>query len=448
MIEPSLSALTSVLRPLVTKVFNHAHRLSAERQASQVPLKQPSSIMDESLNETLNRIRGGQIDSGWWKNLLDHIEHPFIAPDFLSRPALQGWLHDDSVANDLKTIAAWRIMETDEDEDAHRDRLAKSYANKTGEASYLATGPVDVVVAIMVAGYIASIRPDQRPIAAMIQEVSFRIDDRFDRLNQSISSITDPITRKTHTDYAAKELAQILTLRAFDPTKARTEIQKLHDRLDTGDLSAADNETRNSVRYWLARLCAGDANSLEVAKKWRAQLKYGNAEADLSIVDALIHLTDGDPDTAIQALRDHDDPDSRSILFVLLLRSRETDIALDVFDDKTRNFGARCFTTFGWRSWTCSMAEAGRWEEAAQRLAGFDEPWSDTPALAFFEGVINAQLLLPEDNRHSTSGPPLFGGITPNQGTQVEQAHERANACLELAKSGLDDIGVPGIPIG
>ena len=87
------------------------------------------------------------------------------------------------------------------------------------------------------------------------------------------------------------------------------------------------------------------------------------------------------------------------------------------------------------------MAEAGRWEEAAQRLAGLDGIWGDAPALAFFEAIINAQLLLPKENRHLSSGPPLYGGIAPNQGAQAEQAHERANTCLELAESGLGDIG-------
>ena len=203
MIEPSLSALTSFLRPFVTKVFNHARRLSAERQASQVPLTQPSAIMDESLNETLTRIRGGQIDSGWWMSLLDRIEQQYIAPDFLTKPVLREWLQEDSVANDLKTIATWRIMETAEDEAVLRDRLAQSYSNKTGEAPYLAAGSIDVVVAILVAGYIAEIHPDQHALAGMVQAGFSRLDERLDNLSQSKSWNTDPITSKAHTDYAA-----------------------------------------------------------------------------------------------------------------------------------------------------------------------------------------------------------------------------------------------------
>ena len=116
-----------------------------------------------------------------------------------------------------------------------------------------------------------------------------------------------------------------------------------------------------------------------------------------------------------------------------------------MFDDKIGASDACFFTALGWWNWACHMAEAGKWEEAAQRLAGFDGVWSDMPALAFIEGVVNAQLLLPEESRHLThltDGPPLFEkGITPNQGEQAEGAHERAKICFELAQSGLHDIG-------
>ena len=441
MADPSLSTLASFLRPFVAEVFNQARRLSAERRAGQVPLMEPSSIMDETLNETLDRIRGGSIDPDWWKSLLNRIGQQYVTPDFLMKPALLEWLHDDLVANDLKKIAAWRIMETAEDEAAPRDRLAQHYSNRTGEAPYLAAGPIDVVVAILVAGHIAAIRPDQRAIAGMVQAGFSRLDDRLDHLSRASSPPTDPFTRQALSEHAAKELARIRALRAFDPAMARADIQKLHDRLDTGDLSAVDNETRNKVRYWLARLCAGDAETLGIAKNVRAQIEGSDPGLDLSIVDALICATDGDPDGAIRILRDCDDPDSRSTLFALLLRKQDTDVALDMFDDKIKDFGVRCFTAFGWRNWAYNMADVGRWEEAAQRLTGFDGTWSNAPVLALFEGIINAQLLLPEENRHLTPEPPLFGGITPNQGEQAEYAHERANMCLELAQSGLDEIG-------
>lgn len=446
MTDLSLSAATSLLRPFVTSIFGHARRLSAERQAGQAPLAPSSSIMDKLLNETLNRIRGGNIDSPWWRNLLDRFSQEYVTPDFLGKPALQEWLDDDTVTNDLKTIATWWIMGTNQDEAALRDRLAENYSHRTGEALHLAAGPIDVVVAILVAGYIEAIPLGQRATAGMIQTGFSRIGDHIDRLNQSISATNDPITRRAHTEYADKEFARILVLRAFDLTTARTDIQKLHERLDTdGDLSAADDEIRSSVRYWLARLCAGDAETLDIAKQYQAQIRSSDPGADLSIVDALILLADGDSDGAIRMLRDSDDPDSRSVLFTLFVRSQGADAALDMFDDRISDSDAHIFTAVGWRNWICCMAEAGRWKEAAQHLASLDGIWSDMPALVFFEGVVNAQLLLPEESRHLTDGPPLFAGITPNQGEQAEDAHERAKTCFEQAKSKIEDIGKPDL---
>ena len=399
--------------------------------------------MDEPLNETLNRIRGGNIDSPWWRNLLDRFSQQYISPDFLEKPSLQEWLKDDTVTNDLKTIATWRITGTDRDEAELRDRLAQSYSHRTGEALHLAVGPIDVVVAILVAGYIEEIPRDLRALAGIFLTTVSQLDDHLGHLNQSISPANDPITRLMQTKCADKELARILALRAFDLTTARerADIQKLHDRLDTGDLSSANDEVRNKVRYWLARLCAGDAETLDIAKKYQLQIRNNDPDTDLSIVDALIHHMDGDSDRGIRVLRDRDDPDSRSVLFTLFVRSQDAETALIMFDDKIGASDACFFTAFGWWYWACCMAEAGRWEEAAQRLAGFDGVWSDMPALAFIEGVVNAQLLLPEESRHLTFEPPLFMGITPNQGEQAEGAHERAKTCFELAQSGLDGLG-------
>ena len=71
----------------------------------------------------------------------------YVAPKFLTKPALQEWLADESVADDLKAIALGRIMATADDETSLRDRLAQSYSNRTGEAASFAAGPIDAVVA-------------------------------------------------------------------------------------------------------------------------------------------------------------------------------------------------------------------------------------------------------------------------------------------------------------
>ena len=129
--EPSLSALAVVLRPLVTSVYRRVRQHHTERRAGQVPLAQPSPPQDELLNETLNRICGGNVDDGWWQGLLNRLGQQYVAPDFLKKPALQEWLAEESVADDLKAMAMGRIMAIADDEAPLRARLAQSYSNRT-----------------------------------------------------------------------------------------------------------------------------------------------------------------------------------------------------------------------------------------------------------------------------------------------------------------------------
>lgn len=438
--ELSLSALASVLRPFATSVFGHVRRLSAERQAGRLPLTQSSSLMDELLNETLGRIRSGSIDSGWWQSLLHRFGQQYIAPDFLRKPALQEWLAEEQAAIDLKKIATWRIMASAEDEAASRDRLSQSYSNRTGEAHYLAAQPIDVVVAILVASYIGAIRPEDRATAGMLQTGFSRVEERLDRMNQALSPVIDPIARKTHTEYAEKELARILALRGVNPARSRSDILKLHRRLDSGDLAAGDAEVKHNVRYWTARLSAGDVETLAIAREFRAQIRDEEPDRDLSIVDALICEMDGDPNGALRLLRDRDDPDSRTALFGLLARSRDASSALDEFAERIATADAELFTAVGWRNWAHCMTEVGRWEEAAEDLARIDGTWSEAPVLALVEGIINSQLLLPVERRSTAGHVRIFAGISPMQGGQAENNHTRATACFALAQSGLQEI--------
>ena len=403
-------------------------------------MTQPPSLMDELLNETLDRIRGGSIDSGWWQSLLDRFGQQYIAPDFLRKPALQEWLSEEPVANDLKTIATWRIMATAQDEAAPRDRLAQSYSNHTGEALYLAAGPTDAVVAILVAGYIEAIGADQRAVAGMVQTGFSQIGDRLDHLIQSRSPVTDLVTRHAHSELAEKELARILALRVVNPARSRSDIQKLLGRLDSGELAAADEEVKHNVRYWTARLCAGDAETLDIAGELRTQIRNDDPDRNLSIVDALICEMHGDSDGAIRLLLDRDDPESRTALFGVLARVRDTSTALEEFAEGMASADAGFFTAVGWRNWASSMAAAGRWQEAAERLARIDGTWADAPVLALVEGITNAQLLLPAERRSVTGDLQIFAGISPIQGEQAEIAHARATACFELVQSGLQEI--------
>ena len=441
--DPTLSVLASLLRPVAQAAFKYAakyaSRLYAERKAGRSPTNLP--LMESILDQTLYILRGGKIDDSWWRKILNQLGHQYIAPDFLKNQELREWLTDSRVADDLKVLAKALIMGGAGSDTEIRARLAKSYTSQTGEASHLADEPIDVTVAILVAGYIASISADQRPLAGMLQEMFGSIHERFDHL------LSNPITQQVHTDQAEKALSRIIMLRAFNPSRARQNIQELWRRVgDRGDLIAADPSTKNTVLYWTARLCAGDAETLVSARHLRDELQQTDPDRDLSIVDALLAEADGSPDEALRLLRDRNDPDSRTALFNVLIRSQDDHDALDWYAEQAGPDNDEFFTDNGWRIWALCMARVGRWDKAALRLLRFESHWQQMPALALVEGIINAAMLLPDEYREKTlETVPLYLGVTPTRVAEVEKHHSRASYCFEFAEQNLRDIADPDL---
>lgn len=445
--DPALSLLAVALRPFAESVFRHLSRLNAERQAGQVSFTNSSPIMDGLLNETLDRIRGSDIDTGWWQGLFRGLVQHYIAPDFLTKPTLQEWLIADSVADDLKSLATARIMASSGDEVDIRNRLAQNYSACTGEAHHLASGPINVIVAILVAGYLQSIRGGQRALLGVAQtgfsQTAKDIEDLKQDLTEALSPRTDVVTRQAHTETASKELKRFISVRAFDPEKSRSLVYNLYERIENGDLVATDEVLRTKVQYWLARLSARNTDTLNVARELRDQIKNAIPNTDLSVVDALIAETSGDPEGAIRILRDHENGDSRAALFGILVRFNGPSTAVDLYSEQVAGADTDFFTALGWRAWACCMAETGKWQQAADQLASLSGLWRDMPILADTEGIINAQLLLPEKSRTLSPSPFVFDGIAPIQGENAEIAHHRAVESFELARSGVQDFDEP-----
>ena len=255
------------------------------------------------------------------------------------------------------------------------------------------------------------------------------------------SAIIDPLLQQAHTEKAVQELNNVLVLRVFDTLRSRVDIQKLRNRMECGDLEGANSSIKNKVRYWTARLCASDNETLELAKQLRKELPKTDSELDISILDALLEEADGDTDKALRILRDHDTPDSRSSLFSLLARSQGERAALDWFEQQNGRSEPQFFTAAGWRIWAVCMAKIGKWEKAAKRLLSFESHWQNMPALAFVEGVINAAILLPNDLRErALENVPIYQGVTPNLVMEAENHHSRAAICFEFAEQSLEGI--------
>ena len=156
----SLAILAKPLLPLVRTVSSYCNRLHQERKVGKSPSEQSTDIADGILDQTLDRLRGGNIEDQWWKGILNRIGQEYIAPDSLRSHIWQEWLSKTKVTEDLKLLAKAKIMDRDENPEV-RARLAKSYPDRTYEVHPMEFEPVDLVVAILVAGYLQPISHDQ-----------------------------------------------------------------------------------------------------------------------------------------------------------------------------------------------------------------------------------------------------------------------------------------------
>ena len=439
---PILSVLSRTFRSLIQGVVRHIRRLSSERQAGQILGEQSIDQMESILDDTMDRLRGENIDDSWWKKILNKIHQSYIAPDFLLESELQEWLNEDRVANDLKALAKTRIMGGRQNDSELRTRLVQSYSDRTGEVSHLATQTIDVIVAILSAGYVVSIPAEQRTLAGIVQNLPGHIDQRIDRLKKEISARgSDAITEQSHTEHAKQELSKICTLRVFNPSESQQDIQELIQRIRNGDLSATRTSIKAEILFWGARLCALDKQTLALAQRFRDELKQIEPDKDLSIVEALLLEAKGDLDNALRILRDREDSDSRAIIFSMLVRSRGKQHALTWFDKQEGKGNREFFTAVGWWHLAVSLSKVGKWKEAADRLIQMETLWSDAPALAFIEGVINSAMLLPREFREiALTTIPVCPWITSISGEEAKRYHARALTCFKDSEESLKKI--------
>jgi hypothetical protein len=136
----SLSAVAKPLVSVAQAAWPYLRRMHRERQAGQIPFSVGIDLLEQGVDATFDRLRGGNIDDTWWHNLLNHIGHQFVAPDFLRMPALQEWLANEQVQSDFKVLARQRIIGSDTDDQETWTHLQQAYAAMTREAEQLADG--------------------------------------------------------------------------------------------------------------------------------------------------------------------------------------------------------------------------------------------------------------------------------------------------------------------
>jgi hypothetical protein len=221
-----------------------------ERQAGQLPFGGGNDLLEQGLDETMSRLRGGNVDANWWQNLLNRLGHEFVAPDFLRKPALQEWLADEEVQRDTKALARARIMGADIDDPEARIRLRRAYANSTGENERLANGPIDVVLAILAAGYFGSIDPPVQPLAGMIQASTQENREQFDAVQERLRELgPDHYVVEAHSERAERELSLLLKQRSLTPDRVHQELIALAQRITDGDLRHVKASAHSSLKF-------------------------------------------------------------------------------------------------------------------------------------------------------------------------------------------------------
>jgi hypothetical protein len=323
---PPPSTQASPLVSVARAVWPYARRLYQERQAGQMPLGGGIDLLDRSFDQTIARLCAGDVDDGWWRNILNVVEHRYVTPEFLRIPALQEWLARAEVQADIKALARRRVMGDDADDQITEARLRRAYAESTGEDERLSDGPITVVIAVVVAGYLGRIDRSQRPIAGMIQAGANENRGAFQQMGERFDAVEDRLNRfgpdavvvRAHSECAEHELSLILKRRSFELDSGRDKINVLAHRIRSEDLCHAEKAIRAKVLNWAARLHASQVETLPDAKQYREMLLEVDPNADTRIIDAMIWEMEGDADSALQILRDIDDPDARTVVSVIL----------------------------------------------------------------------------------------------------------------------------------
>jgi hypothetical protein len=411
-----------------------------------MPFSISNDLLEQGVDATFDRLRGGNIDDTWWCNLLNRIGHQFVTPDFLRMPALQEWLANEQVQSDFKALARERIMGADADDPEARARLRRVYAAVTGENEGLADGSIEVVIAILAAGYLGSIDPRLQPIAGMIQASTQENREQFSAVHRRLNELgPDRYVIAAHSEHAERALSLLLKQRSLTPDRVRQALITLAQRVTDGDLRRyVEHSIRAQVQYWSARLHAHQPATLPVARYYLEQLHQTDPAADTRIIDALILKAEGNDNGALQMLRDIDTLDGRAMFFTTLFMTRGAEVALSWFDDQPRRDDPSFLTGVGWSNVAICLAKMDRWEEAAERLATAQDHIEEWPDLAFVEGVVNVAMLLPVEWRQFALEMHLFHEvIKPIEGSDADRRRARARVCFEKAKDLLVTIDQP-----
>ena len=389
--------------------------------------------LDENLREALNRLSGGRPGDPFWRRARSRLGRWSMGSGVPRGTTEEQILQDRQTRADLLELAKAKALGRDAPEARERLETLLEAAESQQATASAADALPDRIASAIVADYRQAIPPEAQGVVG-----EFRA--RLDALGHS----ADPVVEREHTRRVTELLDGIVKDRCLPALQATRRIQELLSDVQEGALGGADAKTKSAVRYWAARLLAENRQTAGTARDLLAALPRPYTDFDVVIVEASIAETEGENDRALELLRDPQRADRRSSYLAALARIRGKHDAVTWFDSTGEDHPPDYLTAPGWRSWATCMAEAGRWEEATTRLAGFEGCWQLDTAFPLTEGILNAAMLLPASERsRALKDIPIYPGITPSHSPEAGVYAARARKCFAATR---DDPGVAGNP--
>jgi hypothetical protein len=449
--------LLAAVKVVTSSLTRQVRRLRAQRRAARgEELPKPNRIA-ACLDETIAAMTGRANKPSWWPNAIAKVQLAGINPDPIFRgESLSPWLDDPQVRQSLRALAARRLdgQSKSSADDTDFGLLASKYEERVGDAGVLARGIVDVILAVLMAGFRADLASDPglQALSAQVQATSEIVVTEIGELKHLVTASQGASMRGLQSGSTAlvgaecqKRLRRILRRRSMPTVDARAEIAALASLVnDGGDFRLCPDETRKEIYYWAARLHATDASTRQKAEAFKAKLVHLDPQADTAVIDAWLEGRNGNWQAALHRVRDIQTPDGRTNLMVLLRGSEGPSAALAWFDnhaDKSPDL----LTGVGWLNAAVMMAEASRWEAAVEILSKLnDDQTSECPDLFFSEGVLNTAQLYPADlRRHALT---MSIEVTPllREGAEADRWRRRALDSFDRAARAMSELDEPG----
>lgn len=425
----------------------HAKRLLAERSAGERPFAQPlgTSPFENDLNQTLARLgaMNEEPNRAWWQELLTRFEQTIVQPDLFHVEAIKEWLSREDVRADLKGLVRAHIHGSECSPEV-QSRLAQTYMNATGEAAHLAEGPIQIAVAVMVAGAVAPLDHGDR----LLLDSQRGLHQGNQAILRAINELKGNSESNPTLDAAAKtELERIKKRRFIPGIDSRLEIKSLLVRIEGGDLKQTSAQVQAEMLRWSARLHAIRKDSWKEGQTYleRAETLHPGPAEDVAIIKAWILFEQGAEDEAIQSLRAFDTAQVRSNKLSMLTSSKGNVTALEWVASQSQ-FGPKLFSPVGWWRYAIILHEEGRRDEAIAVLEPLGAAdWDECPDIPFVLGLFHAAQLLPEPlRRHVLDHNGSLISLRLNEGQEADEHRNHAIVAFQQARNLLRDMKADG----